>query len=206
VREDGRLGPVEWAIAARALPGEEECGDHAVALDSGEAALFGVVDGLGHGSAAAVAARLATAVLSENPAEPLDVLLLLCHRAIGETRGATMTLASIAWGRGARLSWLGVGNVSASVIEAAPGGPAVRTAVVQSAGIVGYQLPAAQSLTLALRPGDLLVMHTDGIRADYLGAVDLARTARQTADAILDGCARDSDDALVLTARYRGTT
>ena len=50
----GRFGPIEWAAVRRPLPGEEVCGDHPIALDVGDgAALFGVIDGLGHGEAAA---------------------------------------------------------------------------------------------------------------------------------------------------------
>jgi hypothetical protein len=206
VREHGRLGPLEWALAARAMPGESVCGDHGVALDAGGAALFGVIDGLGHGAAAALAARRAARVLADNPAEPLDVLLLLCHRALADTRGGAVTLAGMAFDGGNQLRWLAVGNVSAWLIEAAPGGPAPRTTVLLAGGIVGYQLPATlQPQQAPMRSGDLLIMTTDGIRGDFPDSVDLARSAEQIAADVLAAHAKDSDDALVLAARYRGT-
>ena len=88
----GRFGPIEWAAVRRPRPGEAVCGDHPVALDVGEgAALFGVIDGLGHGEAAAAAAQRAAEVVDERRSEPLDVVMQRCHRALTETRGVAMT-------------------------------------------------------------------------------------------------------------------
>lgn len=205
MREHGRLGSIEWAMAARPKPGEDDCGDRSVALDAGDAALFGVIDGLGHGTAASLAARRAAGVLIDNPAEPLDVLILLCHRALTETRGAAVSLALMGMNDRDKLRWVGVGNVNACLVESAPGGLAARASALLSAGIVGYQLPSSmQTQTLSMRQGDLLVMTSDGIRADFLDAVDLAKPAAQIAEDILTGHAKNSDDALVVTARRRG--
>lgn len=92
--DGGRFGPIEWAAAARPLSSAEECGDQPAAVDvSGSAVLFGVLDGLGHGSEAARAAACGLEVLRRDPAKPLGVLVQLCHRAIADTRGGAMTLA-----------------------------------------------------------------------------------------------------------------
>ena len=66
MHQNGRLGPIEWAIAGRRLPGEHVSGDQpiAVGIDT-DAALFGVIDGLGHGPDAATAAIRAVEVLKE---------------------------------------------------------------------------------------------------------------------------------------------
>ena len=69
MNEHGRLGPIEWAAVRRPLPGQAVCGDHAVVIEvGGRAALFGVIDGLGHGEAAAAAALQAAEVLHARPA------------------------------------------------------------------------------------------------------------------------------------------
>lgn len=175
-------------------------------LDAGGgSALFAVLDGLGHGAAAADASDRAAQVLSENRAEPLDVLMLLCHRAMSDTRGAAVSLAL--FDSADRLHWLGVGNVDSRVVAAAPGKPAVRAAALLVGGIVGYLLPPTLvSQTVSVRPGDLLLMSTDGITSDFADAIDLAKpTSEITAD-ILAKHAKDTDDALVLAARHRGHT
>ena len=206
MREHGRSGPIEWALAGRPLPGEEVSGDHGIVLDLGDSgALFGLIDGLGHGLAAAAAAERAVAVLAENRAEPLDVLMVLSDHALADTRGAAMTLAMLYFGT-SELSWLGVGNVSTCLIEATPTGPAARDTALLLGGIVGYRLPATlPSQTTKMRPGDLLLMVSDGILADHGDAIDLSKSAHVVADDILSGYAKEIDDAFVLAARHRGT-
>ena len=204
--DHGKLGPLEWSLAGRALPEEDMSGDFGVALDLGNGALFGVIDGLGHGRGAYEAAHRAGEVLADNRAEPLDVLMLLCHHALAETRGAAMTLVTVDFGSG-DLTWLGIGNVSTCLIEARPTGPTARASALLLGGIVGYRLPPAlHPQSVPMRPGDLLLMVTDGILANHAEAVDLAKpTQRVTAD-VLTGHAKSIDDALVLAARHRGAT
>lgn len=200
-----KLGPIEWAVAGRPLSGQPVSGDYWAVADAGAGVgLFAVIDGLGHGVDAANASRRAARVLGENPGEPLDVLMLLCHRAIGATRGAAMSIAHVDFGRG-ELSWLGIGNVSANLVGPAPGGPATRSTMLAAGGIVGYQLPAQlHPVTLPMRLGDLLVLATDGITGDHLNGLDLAKPAESIAEDALARCAKDTDDALVLVARHRG--
>jgi phosphoserine phosphatase RsbX len=82
--DHGRLGPIEWATASRPVAGEVVCGDHPIAVDIfGNAALFGVIDGLGHGATAATAATSAAGMINRSAAEPLDVLVLVArHRGV----------------------------------------------------------------------------------------------------------------------------
>lgn len=173
-------------------------------LDTGgHAALFAVLDGLGHGASAATAAEGAVAVLAENPAEPLDVLMVLCHRALADTRGAAVTLALV--DTDDQLQWLGVGNVAARVVAAGPGKPLVRATALLAGGIVGYLLPPnLQVQGLTMRAGDVLLMSTDGIVDEIVDDVDLSRSTTDLAARILDRHAKDTDDALVLAARHRG--
>ncbi len=203
VQEQGRIGPAEWAASGRTLPGETVSGDQFVALDTGDnSALFGVIDGLGHGEAAADAAHRAAAVLRENPAEPLDVLMVLCHRALANTRGAAITLVGFSPGM---ISWLGIGNVRASLIAVAPGGPTVRASVLMAGGIVGYSLPPVfEPQVTPVRTGDLLVMATDGISADEAQGINLSSQTRDIAEGLVQSRSKTTDDSLVLVVRHRG--
>jgi hypothetical protein len=205
--EHGRLGPIEWAAVSRPLPGEKACGDRPLAIDiSPSAALFGVLDGLGHGAEAARAAQRGVDVLRQDPDKPLGVLVQLCHRALADTRGVAMTLARIEF-EAHLLSWTGIGNVTADLAAKSPGGVAIRSSVPLAGGIVGYQIPeTVHTQTVSMRPGDLLVMTSDGIAGDFLTGIDFAAKAPVIADQILHDHAKGSDDALVLTARHRGTS
>ncbi|OOK75808.1 putative sigma activity regulating serine phosphatase [Mycobacterium kansasii] len=73
----------------RPRPGEHTCGDLPIAVQiDDDTALFGVLDGLGHGPEAARAAQIAVDVLNDARDERLEVLIQLCHRMLSGTRGS----------------------------------------------------------------------------------------------------------------------
>jgi serine phosphatase RsbU (regulator of sigma subunit) len=199
------LGPLEWAAASRPRPGEHACGDQAIAVAiEGDAALFGVLDGLGHGPAAATAAMTAVEALKSARGERLEVLVQLSHRVLGGTRGVAMTLARIDFQAG-RLSWTGIGNVAANLVAKSATGVQLRSSARLAGGIVGYRIPEiAPAQVVPIRTGDLLVIASDGITDDHLDHVDFAAPAKDIAEQILTKHAKETDDALVLTARHRG--
>ena len=205
--EHGWLGPLEWAATSRPLPGQTVCGDRSIAVDvNGTAALIGVLDGLGHGELAAEAAEYGVQILGDARGEALDTLVQSCHRGLSNTRGVAMTLAHITFATDT-LSWLGIGNVAADLVAKHPGGLEVRSSVRLAGGIVGYRVPeVVVSQDFPIRPGDLLVITSDGIDENHLDGIDFAAPALAIAEHNLDSHAKDNDDALVLTARHRGAS
>lgn len=205
--EHGWLGPIEWAAKARPRLGERVCGDRMIAVDvHGTGALVGVLDGLGHGAEAAEAAGRGTDVLQAACAEPLETLVQRCHRALSGTRGAAMTLARIDF-QADTLSWLGIGNVAADLVAKHPAGVELRSSARLVGGIVGYRIP--ETLTpqnVPIRPGDLLVIASDGIVEGHLDDIDFSAPALTIAERILRNHGKDNDDALVLAARHRGAS
>jgi negative regulator of sigma-B (phosphoserine phosphatase) len=169
-------------------------------------ALFGVVDGLGHGWLAATAATSAVEVVDAAPTEPLADLMQLCHRALTETRGAAITLARINFDTDT-LSWIGVGNVTANLIAKRPGGVEVRSSVRLAGGIIGFRMPDGTApQEVSITHGDLVVITSDGISDGYLDTLDFAASAPVIAEHILAAHSKESDDALVLAARHRGAS
>jgi hypothetical protein len=207
VFRNGRFGPIEWAAVRRPHPGEQVCGDHPIALDVGNgAALFGVIDGLGHGEAAATAALCAVETVEKYRTEPLDVVMQLCHRALTETRGVAMTLARVDFETDT-MSWIGIGNVSADLVAKRPTGVEVRSSALLAGGIIGYKMPQVLlTHQLTIVPGDLLLIASDGVSEDLLAGIDFAAPATTIAEQLIGRYGKDTDDALVLAARHRGTT
>jgi phosphoserine phosphatase RsbX len=207
VHENGRFGPIEWARAGRPLPSEYTSGDRGIAVGIEDAAaLFGVVDGLGHGPAAAEAALRAVDAVTRAHAEPVEVLIELCHRALVGTRGVAMTLARIDFAANT-LTWAGIGNVTANLVAKAPTGFEIRSSARLTGGIVGYRIPEIQPApVVSIRPGDLIVISTDGIAEDYLDHIDFSASAVAIAEGLLGKDAKETDDAMVLAARHRGVT
>jgi phosphoserine phosphatase RsbX len=205
--EHGWLGPIEWAAEARPRLGETVCGDRMIAVDvNGTGALVGVLDGLGHGAEAAEAANRGAEVLQEARAEPLETLVQRCHRALSGTRGAAMTLARIDF-QADTLRWVGIGNVAADLVAKHPAGVELRSSARLVGGIVGYRIPEAlKPQEVPIRPGDLLVIASDGIIEGHLDDIDFSAPALTIAEGILRNHGKDTDDALVLAARHRGAS
>jgi hypothetical protein len=192
---------IDWSVAARPLHGEARSGDlHVVAPFPG-GVLVAAVDGLGHGDDAADAAEAAARVLFSYPAEPVVSLLLRCHEALQATRGAAMSLASVA-STGA-VSWVGVGNVEATLFRC-DGAKHGRESLILRGGVVGYRLPNLLPSTVSMSSRDLLVLTTDGIGRSSIDDMRLSDTPALIADDVLARFARDTDDALVLVARFQG--
>jgi hypothetical protein len=198
---------VAWAVAERALAGETENGDRAVHVGLDDGALVAVVDGLGHGPEAALAAARAVAVVEGHAgmrvdAVDVDAIVAAAHATLARTRGVAMTIATI--GCGGELRWVGVGNVEAHVLRAdGPRAQRVASAVLYG-GVVGYRLPRLRVSTARLDPGDLVVMATDGIAVDFTDQVVPGDAPARLVERVLERSARANDDALVAAARYLG--
>ncbi len=202
--------PFQWAVAHQALTPGAESGDQYIFTQFPGGALAAVVDGLGHGPKAALAANTAIATLASSAQEPAMTLIQSCHEALRKTRGAVLSLASFsmpAVGHQERpwtMTWLGVGNVKGVVLRAAPQAKPPREWLAPRGGIVGYQLPTPRPVHLSIAEGDTLILATDGIHANFIEGITLAafraldNPAQALADHILARSRRGSDDALVL--------
>jgi phosphoserine phosphatase RsbX len=195
--------PVEWSVATRCRSGEATSGDLAVVNLLPEGALVAAIDGLGHGSEAARSARLAGEVVRERPSRNLVLLAERCHSALRGTRGAAISLAFISPSEGT-MTWLGVGNVEGRVLSGYPSAMRPKGSLVLGSGIPGHNLPSVRTATLDVRPGDLLVLATDGIDAAFGDSLDISGSPQAITERILAAHRRFTDDALVVAVRYLG--
>jgi len=191
---------LDWAVSAATLPGQAESGDLHFVKGLRRRVLLAVVDGLGHGDEAAVAARAAVAALGHSPNEPIAGLLARCHEELRKTRGVAMNLVSVD-GKEDTLTWVGVGNVAGVLIDPIGGG---REALITRAGVVGLRLPPLRFVTLRVARGATLILATDGVRSSFTEDLSAGDSPQRVAQEILDRHWKGTDDALVLVARYLG--
>jgi phosphoserine phosphatase RsbX len=201
VAERAEREPVEWGVAARCRRGETTSGDLAVVTFLPEGALVAGIDGLGHGTEAARAARTAAQVVRARPSQDLVLLVQRCHAALRGTRGAAISLAFVSEGG---VTWLGVGSVEGRVLSGDPSVMRPTGSLALGSGVPGHELPVVRTATLAVRPGDVLVLATDGIKASFADSLDVSGSTQAISDRILADHSTPADDALVVAVRYLG--
>lgn len=161
-RHDGEAPPPA-SVAGLSVPmaGETACGDAWASHEDAEGRTVFVVDGLGHGTDAAVAANEAiTQFRRAQQASPVDILQRV-HAGIRHTRGGAAAVARIQWAS-ATISFAGVGNIAGTFVPRV--GAARR--MVSHNGIVGHNARKIQAFDYPCGPGRL-VMHSDGLGTSW---------------------------------------
>jgi len=209
------MNTLRWASLHRTMPGETVCGDIVAAVPVRATAPPGhwlvVIDGLGHGQAAAQAAQAALSVLETAAGLPAlagqpDQVLRRMDKALIGTRGAAIGLA---WVTAGRLRHAGIGNTRTLRWRAG------RTLRLPSAyGIVGDGRLDADHLVhpitvqeLDLQTGDTLLMFTDGLNESLSIGVMLPEWARDPARLCQHLMAQGlpaRDDTAILAAQVPG--
>jgi serine phosphatase RsbU (regulator of sigma subunit) len=167
--------------------------------------LLGVIDGLGHGEEAAMAASAAESILRAQPQEPVISLVRQCHENLRSTRGVVMSLVSFDILHGL-MTWLGVGNVRGVLRRSGSSSNPPQEELLLRAGVIGGQipLPPLQAAVLPVFQGDTLFLASDGIRGEFALEQAPSEMSQRTAQVILSRFANGNDDALVLVARIGG--
>ena len=196
-----RNAPPMLVVSARAIPkkGQTESGDAWRMRDFGTRQLICVVDGLGHGPLAAIAARRAiTAFESATPSDEPGTIVQNAHAQLKDTRGVVMAVLAIDQAAGTA-TFCGVGNIAASIVNE---GKAQHLLSIE--GIVGYNLRKVRIESAVWTPGSAAILNTDGVSnrwsmGKYPGL--LARHSSLIASVLFRDHARDTDDATIVVAK-----
>jgi phosphoserine phosphatase RsbX len=194
---------LDWGVASVALPGERESGDTVVVRVYPKGLMIAVIDGLGHGSEAAAASRIAANALMECASDSLVAIFKHCHESLIGSRGAVMSVAAF-HPHDNTMSWLGVGNVGGVLVRADPRTVPRHQEMLLRGGVVGLQLPFLHASVTSVITGDVMILVTDGIRSDFRERLQLRHSPQQLADRILAESGKGTDDALVVVGRYIG--
>lgn len=195
-----RASPPAFDVGAVsvALAGEELCGDAWETLGGPDSLRIMVVDGLGHGPFAEEAAREALAVFRRRPQASLTETLELTHQALLKTRGAAGAIVELQ-PRLNQTSSAAVGNISMRIQL-----PSGSKSLVSDNGTLGASMRRVQPYTYPWQKDALLVMHSDGLSAqwnldEYPGLV--RRHPSLIAGVLYRDFRRSRDDATVVVVR-----
>ena len=179
--------------------GETECGDAWLFQESARSARLTMADGLGHGPAAATAARLAIETASQNSSQPIVPLMERIHAALKPTRGAAVSIAEIDT-EAKVVRYIGVGNISGAIVTDSL--PLRR--MVSIPGTAGHQVHKFMEYSYPWDPQSHLLMHSDGLQTHwsfdgYPGLME--RHPTLIAGAFYRDYSRGRDDVTVALAR-----
>ena len=185
-------------IAHESVPkaGEFENGDAVVVRsDRDDRVMFAVVDGLGHGHAAAKASAAATSFLNGAAlGQPLELLMNGLHDALRGTRGAAGTVCVL---QSDTLATCAVGNVQLKCANA-------DVPLVLSAGVLGLRVNKYRVCEARMEPGARIVLYSDGISSRF--TLDDCRhlAPSQACKMMLERLRKREDDATILIADMEG--
>jgi phosphoserine phosphatase RsbX len=189
---------VNWGAVCRPKQGQSVSGDTYVVEPFGETGLMvAVIDGLGGGEAAAVAALRAAEVVRANLGGDMSDMITLGHTALHNTRGAVIGLLTLDT-QSRKASYVGVGNIGAHVYSREPIKP------ISKNGILGAgRLPHLLRLNYTYNFGDTFVLYSDGISSRFGldTKVDPTQAPQALATTILQLYGKTSDDATVVVVR-----
>lgn len=179
-------------------PSEQVCGDAWAVECFGARVMVCVVDGLGHGVGAANASKEAIAAFRAAAGRPVLEVMERLHAALRSTRGAAAAVADLRRDE-RRLSYCGVGNICATLVE-----PGTQASLVSMNGTLGHGTPRLQEFSYPAPAGAVLVMHSDGLTnhwslSRYAGG--LRRAAAVISGLLYRDFSRGRDDVTVVTVK-----
>lgn len=190
------MGALTCGVVHQPVVGETLCGDAYTVIDQTTSVLVAVIDGLGHGPEAEVAAKQAIAYIEAHATQAPQVLLEGCHRALRATRGAVIAIARYDR-QNKKLAYSGLGNIEARIV----GAERVYRPISVN-GIVGHQARKFRVEEFPFEPGDLLLMYSDGISDRFeVSAASRGRDLQMLANQIVREHGRLYDDQLLLILR-----
>jgi anti-sigma regulatory factor (Ser/Thr protein kinase) len=154
-------GEFSFGAISVTYPGERECGDGWALAKEADRFVLLVVDGLGHGPVAAIAARRAEELfMTEQHRDPGAIVERL-HDALRSTRGAAVSVTEVR-PSSSTVRHCGLGNVGVVVI----GGDQSRQLVSMN-GTAGHEAPRIREFEYPWIDDSLLVSHSDGLHSRW---------------------------------------
>jgi len=187
-----------FGVSTRARSFSPENGDSFVIKQWKGFALAGIIDGLGHGAFAQRASYAARNYVEQHFDQPLESLFRGVERACRATRGVVMALARFDLANN-RLRLANVGNVEVRLI-----GSAERFSPIVRRGVIGMNAPGPVCSEHPWSASDLLIMHSDGLRAHWKWD-EFSELRHQEpaciASRLLAALGRIEDDATIIVGR-----
>jgi serine/threonine protein phosphatase PrpC len=172
---------------SRPYKGLSICGDSFLIEQREGEVLAAVIDGLGHGYESSVAAERAVEVIREHAELTVGAILQRCHQELRVTRGAAVGVLKVAEsGEG---EFCGIGNIEVQALNGQP------PSIFCLAGIVGHNMRSSKVMKVAMKPGDIYCLMSDGVSSRGNLKACLPGAPEMVARRIVESWGKDHDDA-----------
>lgn len=186
---------VDFGVMERPLKGESVSGDSYFVKEFDDKVFVAVIDGLGHGADAHIAAMAAKQCMEQCYDRSLDVIMKMCHEQLTRTRGAVIGMALFDYSS-SKYYFLGVGNIRMQLIGK------MQTVPYSNSGIVGYNLKNLHIYESSFYPDDIFSMNSDGITQDFiLNNYEKYMDIHLMVKAIFNENALETDDVAIIVGR-----
>jgi serine/threonine protein phosphatase PrpC len=183
----------------RAKIGEQVSGDKVIVREIDDQLLLAVIDGVGHGSEADLVSQLMADYLNnlnqiDEPARIIEQLDQISKPCIGAAVGIVRIKR-----QQQQVDFAGVGNIAGYLMGHHHSSFASRD------GSVGCHSRTALSQSKTLAPGDLIIMHSDGIKSRLIHQFDedyLKQSVDQILSYIFNNFEKEYDDASCVVYRF----
>jgi len=193
----GAVQPIRHGAVNLPLESEVICGDAWQLARNEECISLFVIDGLGHGAFAGEAARAGIDAFALSPCDEPKDILVRANGLMSRTRGGAAASARMV---DDRVSFAGIGNISATLVSAEK-----SQGLVSHNGTLGIHKRPTRQFEYQRAKGALLVMHSDGISARWEiknRAALLARHPAIVAGVIYRDHARERDDSTIVVVAW----
>lgn len=179
---------------SRPYKGLNICGDSFLVEERDGTLLTAVIDGLGHGYDSWVAASAAVEAIRAHADLSVDAIVRRCHEALRPTRGAAVGVLKVEpSGAG---EFCGVGNIEVQALNGS------SPSVFCLAGIVGHNLRTSKVMPVAMKPGDIYCLLSDGVSSRGNLKSCLPGDPESVARRIVEQWGRAHDDATAVVIGY----
>ncbi len=182
----------------RCKQGESLSGDtYLISHLSPSKTIAAVIDGLGHGKEAHLAANIAKEQILLRPELPPDSLIVYVHQAIRGTRGAVIGLIQLDTNAD-KLQFTGIGNIEGFIVTSSG-----KKNLLSFGGIVGHNIRTPRVFDFPFKPKDTACLYTDGINSRWrIDEINWQDHPQQIAEYLVSNFSRPNDDATILIIRY----
>lgn len=187
-----------YAIKNRPFWNERVSGDTVIYQERNHQALMAVIDGAGHGEEAhKLSSEMGDYLNSVDDWSTPSKLIEQLHQDFSPSIGAAVGIAVVD-NLARTLTFAGVGNISAYLLGFQD------QSLHSTDGSVGYNMRKVAISQTNLNPGDVLLLHSDGIQSRFYTQYDpecKKQSAKQILDYVFNHFEKQHDDASCIVYR-----